>query len=74
MSSPGLPVTVFVSGGADMQPAPAHERPDIETDTLREAFQVRDFPRFRYLEELRLQTRTGPAILLELSLDVSGTY
>jgi hypothetical protein len=55
-----------------VQPSASDEWPDIQADALRDAVEVGDFTRLRYLDELGFQTRSGPAIVLQLSLDVSS--
>ena len=66
----GLAVAVAPAAGA--QQPPREERADVETDPLRQADEIGDLARLRHLVELRVQPRAGPAVLLQLSIDVPG--
>ena len=55
-----------------MIPAPGDEGPDIQAEALLEAFEARNLPRLRDLNELGVETSSRPANLLELPLDLAA--
>ena len=51
-----------------MEPALRNKRPDVEADSLLDAFEIGNLARLGNLKDLRLKARPGPADLFQRSL------